>query len=282
MVPFALLPVHVAAGIFMALLVGCALAALWIVGVRDWRCYAAIFLWGPVLIALQTANVTLLLAFGAALAWRCRDRLGPAGVIIGLLVALKLFLWPLLVWLLATRRYGAALLAGATALTATAVAWATFGFAGVGEYLPMLRLLAKLDERGGAGPLAAMMKLGLSLRAGEALVLLLGGVMLGFILLVRRKHDAQSFVLALVAAILCSPVVWLHYYALFIVALAILQPRFSPLWVVPLVTLITPARPPGPTWWAVLVVATFAAVIATAVMRARGESLGRRAAWAST
>jgi uncharacterized membrane protein len=217
-------------------------------------------------IAIQSANVTLLLALGAAVVWRYRDRPGVAGTVAGLLIALKLLLWPLLIWLVATRRYSAALLAGATAMVATAAAWATFAFAGFHDYFPMLRLLAKLDERGGHSPLAAAMKLGLGFHAGLAVVLVLGAVTLCSILVLGRKHDARSFVLALVAVLLCSPVVWIHYYALFIVALAILQPRFGPLWVVPLVTLITPARPTGPSWWAVVAVATFTAVLATALM----------------
>src|SRR5262249_32158722 len=68
--PFSLLPVHVATGLFFTMLVASALLALYAVGVRDWRCYMAIFLWSPVLSALQTANFTLLLVLLAALVWR--------------------------------------------------------------------------------------------------------------------------------------------------------------------------------------------------------------------
>ena len=34
-------------------------ASLWILGVRDWRCYGAAFLWGAAFHAVQTGNVTV-------------------------------------------------------------------------------------------------------------------------------------------------------------------------------------------------------------------------------
>ena len=74
MIPFTLLPVEAAGLLVMALLVGAALAIPCVLGVRDWRCYGLLLLWPPVLSAVQTGSVTILLALGAALAWRYRDR----------------------------------------------------------------------------------------------------------------------------------------------------------------------------------------------------------------
>ena len=48
-------------------------------------------------------NVSLLV-FAVALAWRFRDKAWAVGSLIGLAVAVKLFLWPLAVWLAITRR----------------------------------------------------------------------------------------------------------------------------------------------------------------------------------
>lgn len=44
----------------------------------------------------------------------------------------------------------------------------------------------------------------------------------------------RSFVLAVGAALACSPIVWLHYFAILLVPVAISRPRLSPLWFVPL------------------------------------------------
>src|SRR5258708_18647322 len=103
-VPFTVLPPLVADALVTALAVACIAAILALLGVRDWRCYTIPFLWEPTYSAVQTANVTLLLALGLALMWRLRKRAVAVAVVTGSLVALKLFLWPVLVWLVATRR----------------------------------------------------------------------------------------------------------------------------------------------------------------------------------
>jgi hypothetical protein len=267
--PFGLLPLHAAATLFTGLLTACALLALFAVGVRDWRCYATIFLWRPILSALQTGNITLLLTLGAALLWRYRDRRTIAIVTGGALLAAKLFLWPLVIWLLATRRYAAGLGAIVLASLTTLGAWAILGFAGLHDYLPTLRLLTKLEEQTAYTPLVIGLRLGLGLESARVLGLMLAAGAVGGVIIVarRRVDEKQSFVLALVASVLCSPIVWLHYFALFIVAIGLLRPRYGPLWALPLLTILAPPRLGGPSWWAVFVLATFAALLATALLK---------------
>ena len=65
--------------VVMLLLVGAVLATLWVLGVRDWRCYGVVLLWPPVLSAIQTGNVTLLLGLARRSSWRFRDASGAAG-----------------------------------------------------------------------------------------------------------------------------------------------------------------------------------------------------------
>ena len=71
-VPLRALPLTAAGLVVMLLLTGAVLATLRALDVRDWRCYGVVFLWPPVLSAIQTGNVTLLLGLGAALVWRFR------------------------------------------------------------------------------------------------------------------------------------------------------------------------------------------------------------------
>ena len=70
-------------------------AALWIVGVRDWRVYGASLLWPPVVGEARTAHLTLVLCLLLAVAWRTRDRFPAVGITVGVALALKFFLWPL-------------------------------------------------------------------------------------------------------------------------------------------------------------------------------------------
>ena len=267
MAPLALLPLHVAAGLFTAVLLGSAVLTLHLLGVRDWRCYAAIFVWGPVLSAVQTANLTLLLTLGVALLWRFRDRRIVAAAVTAVLIALKLFLWPLLVWLVATRRFASGLMAAAMAVVLTFGSWAVLGFAGIGDYLPTLRLLARIEQPASYLPLAVGLKLGLGFGSARALGLLVAASVLGAAILLawRKRDDERSFALAIVASILFSPVVWLHYYALLVVPLALLRPRYGLPWVMPLLLVLAPPRPHGPTWWAFVVVLVFAVLLAAAM-----------------
>ncbi|MGH3133092.1 MAG: glycosyltransferase 87 family protein, partial [Gaiellaceae bacterium] len=73
-------------------------ATLAVLGVRDARCYAAMALWAPTVNALHMASTSVLLAFAAALAWRYRATAWPLATSLGLGVATKIILWPLLVW----------------------------------------------------------------------------------------------------------------------------------------------------------------------------------------
>ena len=56
-------------------------------------------------------------------------------------LAAKFFLWPLAVWLAATRRVAAAALAVAIGLVLLVVTWAAIGFAGLADYPELMRRL---------------------------------------------------------------------------------------------------------------------------------------------
>ena len=103
-VPLTVLPIGAAEVLASLALVACFVATPYVVGIRDWRVVGVMLLWASFVSGLQTANVTFLLGLLCALAWRWRDRRLAPGLAIGLAIGLKLFLWPLAVWLLATRR----------------------------------------------------------------------------------------------------------------------------------------------------------------------------------
>jgi hypothetical protein len=68
--------------------------------------------------------------------------------------------------------------------------------------------------------------------------------------LARRDRDGRrSFALTIAAIVLCSPVVWLHYYALLVVAVALLTPELGPAWFAPLLLWPCPVMLFAPTFW---------------------------------
>jgi Glycosyltransferase family 87 len=233
--PFTALPLRVAEVIVLALLVGVVFLTLRVLEVRDWRCYGIVFLWPPVIAAIKIGNITLLLGLGAALAWRYRESAARTAASLGLALGAKIFLWPLLVWLGGTRRVPAVAAALAVAASGVFASWAVIGFAGISDYPDLLHRLQDVEADQSYSLYALLLDLGTASSIARALWLVLGLVLLGCcFLLARRGDDRRAFVLALTAALACSPVVWLNYFALLLVALAVAEPRLGPAWFVPL------------------------------------------------
>jgi hypothetical protein len=215
-------------------------AALWLLGLRDWRCYALVAVYPITRSAVDLGTIGPLLLLAVALAWRCRDHIAAGGAATGAAVALKLFLWPLGVWLALTRRVRAALATLGFAVLFVLVPWAVLGFDGLGRYPGLLRHLAR-DEATSSYSLVAI---GARLHLPEAVATVLSlFVAAGFLAAAawiargeRREpseRDVATLTLVLAAALAASPIVWVHYFLLLVVPLALTRPRLSPLWLLP-------------------------------------------------
>jgi hypothetical protein len=230
-VPFVALPPYAGGLVATALVVVLSLVALRILGVRDWRCYGLAFLSPAMVSAIQTTNLTLPLLCALAAIWALRQRAVLPGLVLAVTLATKLFLWPVFVWLVATRRYRAAVASAATTVVLVVGSWALIGFAGLRDYPALLRVLAEALERDSytifalASDLGAPDLLARGLGIAVATTTLVGCWVLG-----RRGDDARSFTLAIVAALLFTPIVWLHYFMLLLVPIAIVHKRLSLLW----------------------------------------------------
>lgn len=265
LIPLTAVPETVAVVAFALLLIGAAAGTLALLGVTDWRCYGVAFLWPPVLSAVHVENITLLMALAAALVWRFRERLA-GGVSLGVSLAVKPLLWPLAPWLLATRAH-AALVAGAVAGALLALgSWAAIGFAGLLEYEELLRRLGdEMDEWG-----YSVYALALDLGAGETLARLLWGALaLGLLAasyaIARRGDPRRGFVLAVAAVIACSPVVWLHYFALLLVVVAVAQPTLGVAWLAPFLMFGSEELQNGTSFQTALTLAAAALTVAAAL-----------------
>jgi hypothetical protein len=261
--PFGLLPLWVAEGLFTALLIGSLCLGLRLVGVHDWRCYGAAFLWAPVGFAIQTANLTLLLLLGLAVLWRVRDRVAASAIALGVLVSLKLLLWPMVVWLLATRRYAAAAWSFAVAVAATVGAWAMLGFAGFENYLRVGRIFTHHYERSTYTPFAVLLNLGVPSNMARAGGIALGVAALAGVWFTARRNggDAVSFAVAVGAVLVWAPITWLHYFALLLVPLGVLRPKLSVAWLLPAILWVSPVGGPASTWQSALPLVVSAAVL---------------------
>jgi Glycosyltransferase family 87 len=217
--PFGWLSLHVATWVWFGGLLAAAFGLLAVLDVRDPWCYALLFLSLPVEQALVLGNASILVAFGVALAWRFRFHpiLGPLAV--AATVTVKFWLWPLIVWLLIVRPR-AGVLSGFIFGALTLVAWAAIGFHGLLEYPRLMH--AEGGRYAGAGVLfvAALIQLHVAVRLAAALGIL-GGLMLLGAAWLRRTSEIESLSLALLAALVATPVAWPHYLVLMAVPIAI-------------------------------------------------------------
>ena len=72
--PLTVLPLGAADVVMLILGLACMAAAVWIVGVRDWRVYGVLALWPQVTGEMRVSHLTAPICLLLALAWRTRDR----------------------------------------------------------------------------------------------------------------------------------------------------------------------------------------------------------------
>ncbi len=236
MAPFGALPWDVAVAAFTLTLVGALVLALRLLDVRDWRCYALALASMPMASSLMIGTLSPLLALGAAAAWRYRDRRFAVAIAIVAVVVTKIFLWPLVIWLVATRRFRTAATTVALGIGVTLVSWAALGFDGLRDYGHGLQRVAGLVQETSYSPFALLRLLGLSTPSARLVVTALTLAALGGIILVARGRDGdrRSFVLALATGLLASPIVWMHYLVVVFVPLGLYRPRLGAAWLIPL------------------------------------------------
>jgi glycosyl transferase family 87 len=274
--PFTVLPPLAAEVLSTMLVAACVPAALLVLGVRDWRCHAVAFLWMPVIAGVQSANLTLPMLLGVAIIWRYRDRTVVAGLATGFVVALKIFFWPLLVWLVATRRYRAAALGAAASVFFIFAPWAGIGFAGLREYPHLLSVVSHRE-----GPisysLAALVHFVVpSWPVAIAVETIIGaGVLVLALAVGRRGRDRDAFALATIGILAFTPLLEIHYLVLLLAVVALYRPRLSAAWLVPLLMWGAPEPNNGSGLQRVHVLLVVAAILVFALSEWRPRLPGR-------
>ncbi|MEA2458811.1 MAG: alpha,2-mannosyltransferase [Thermoleophilaceae bacterium] len=277
--PLTLLPRSAGEVVFTVLLLAATVAALRALGVRDWRCYGAALLWFPVINGLQSANLSLLFLLALALAWRYRDRVWIVAIVMALAIAAKLFLWPMLAWLL-LRRTRAGVATIVLTMVLTLAGWLVVGFGEIPHFLKLVHGVTGAEQDFGYTPFALARGLGVSTLGSHVVGYGLGLAVLGASIVAGRREDGErrSFCLAIAASLLLSPIVWPHYLALLLVPLALARPRLSGLWFLglPLILCLPPhfdGSPPAP-WRIALALGVSALIFRAALVDpAPGEAM---------
>jgi hypothetical protein len=129
----------------------------------------------------------------------------------------------------------------AFAIALAAITWAGIGFAGLGHYPSVLRKLADQEATSSYSIVALGVRAHLPLAAARALSVIVALALLAAAWWVARDErrtprarDVATVTLCIAAALAASPIVWVHYFLLLLVPLALTSRRLSPLWFVPL------------------------------------------------
>jgi alpha-1,2-mannosyltransferase len=246
--PLAVLPDPAGRMLVLLLTLACVPLALRLLGVRDWRCYGLALLTAPVLDSVSLGALSSVLLLGFAAAWRYRDRRYVAAACTAVTAVAKLFAWPLLVWLVATRRIRTAIAAAVLALLLLVAGWGAIGFAGLSSYPHLLRVLSKVEAVQSYSIVGLFRLDGAAATALTAVLALT--VVLAVVVAARGADgDRRALSVAVAGALLATPVLWLHYLILLFVPIALARPRLSALWFVPLAFWVTPlAHSDGSLW----------------------------------
>jgi hypothetical protein len=214
-VPLSLLPAGLSTPLFFAASVGAMLAACVVAAEGDtWR--ATLVLCSSFAITgLQLGALSPLLFVGAVFLWRLRDRPIGFALLAAAVVASKLFLAPLLVWLLLARRWRA--FAYATGLTLVVLtAGFVFGPIGLSPYVQLLSELGAHEARAGFGLIGALLNIGLAPAVAQAAAIGIAvSLFAAAYLHHRRRHDERVlFGAGIVGSLVLTPVLWSHYLVL--------------------------------------------------------------------
>jgi hypothetical protein len=220
--PFMLLgalPAALGTAVFFAISACAVVAAcLFAAGSGPWRA-VLVLCTAFTITGLQLGALSPLLFAGAVFLWRQRSR-PSVFLLAGPIVVSKLFLAPLLVWLLLARRFRALAWASASIIVLLGVGF-ILGPIDPGQYLRILSQLGAHEARSGFGLIGALMNAGFAMSAAQAWALALAlALLLAAHLHHRRTRDERVLYCAgLAAALLLTPVLWSHYLVLLLAGL---------------------------------------------------------------
>ena len=176
---------------------------------------------------MRVSHLTPVIALLLAAAWRWRDARGAPGALVGLAVSVKFFVWPLAVWLVATRRYRDALL---TVVIAAASLLLVLPYTSLVDYGHALNRVGRVFDQDSYNVY------GCSCRPGSATPAPGLEWSPSLSSCSRRSGATRASRSRSPRRSLLSPISWLDYYALAALPLAMVRPRLSLVWFLPILT----------------------------------------------
>jgi hypothetical protein len=192
---------------------------------------------------LQLGALSPLLFVGAVFLWRLRARPVAFTLLAAPVIACKLFLAPLLLWLLIACRYRTFAYASAASAATLALSFA-LGPIGPGPYLHLLSQLGAHEASSGFGLVGALIGAQVSPIAAEAMAVAVAMIVCvaSYVHFRRTRDERVSFCTGILVSLLLTPVLWSHYLILLSAMLVVLGARRR--WFVALVVMSWAISPP--------------------------------------
>lgn len=214
--PFTIVPSDPAAALWIGAMAGCFAVAMQLMPVRPevrWITFALVGISWPLIFAVKVGQVGPILLLLFAIGWRWLDRRPVVGVVaaIGTLVKLQPAL--LFGWLLLERRWRE--IAAGMVVIGLVGGFATL-LLGMQVWFDFVRLFRGLEDplanRANFAPGTIAFAAGLSREVAGIIQIVWTVAVLGVVVLVQRRATAEaSFLLAIVASQIASPILWDHY-----------------------------------------------------------------------
>ena len=237
----------------------------------------------PFVYAVKLGQVGPILFCLFALGWRWLDRQIPFGVVGALGAAIKLQPGLVLVWALLTLRFRAVLAGGVVLIALAILTTVIAGPTAWTDFLTLIRAVSdpiRTPHNFTPGALAFASGSSADVAALIQSISTVGVVVL-FLMSIRWATDEASFMVAVIASQLVSPIVWDHYAMLLLLPVAYLLA--SGRWwavVIPLVTAwplvgVTPPVAYPILFWVTLIATFLVGHAATDPRQSLGEALAR-------
>ena len=140
------------------------------------------------------------------------------------------------------------------------------GFVGLVDYPSRLRELSERMDEWGYSVYAVALDLGAGHSAARVIWMASGlAVVLAAVIVARRGDERRGFILAMAAVIACTPIVWLHYFSMLLLVVAVAAPRLGPVWFVPLAMWGSEEVANGTTFQTALAIAAAALTVGLAL-----------------
>ncbi len=220
-VPFAALPVRLAEELFVVVSIVAYLIGLKLIGVKSNFLVISLVLSSVSIISFQMGTLNPILFLAIAATWKFRDKPIVSGLFVAISVSTKLFLLPLLLFLVFTKRLRA--FAAACTLSGGVLG---FGFLigplSAAGYYHLLTQLAR--HEGGQGYSLAALLGGLAVGTTSAVILAIASSVVIFFLALTiaepERRQQGIFLVAVVSSLIVTPIMWASYLPLLIPAIA--------------------------------------------------------------